>query len=149
MRANRRFAYHVQRLGTSNEADLLSSVTLECLEELKKGGTVDDAAVLRIVDRVAQRLVRQVRRTGIPLLEEVPAEPTILPGEIDTFIASLRQKLLALSPLHLELFDRCVVGTESVSRLSKESGLPRRTLTRRLGEIREAVRDLLRDRAGS
>jgi hypothetical protein len=138
---------HMGRVGPGNQADLISSIFLECLEVRQRGIKLTDEEVRRAADRVRQRLIREAER-AIPTgdLGQAPAVGLPPDDEAEFVIRQFRDVLRQRSAQDLLLFQRYYLNNQrDVAALAKELGISPATVYRRLAAIRSdylALRDL-------
>lgn len=142
------FLRHISLIGMNNYAELGSLVMLECLEKKAQGKDIDGDELLRIVDRIRHRIVRQARRE-IPvdmaknfamrgIRADINPERTALLRDI------LSKFLKHLSPLQVFLFNYFFIeGNKDKKQILDSLNISQATLYRRLEDIRKAFRDFM------
>ena len=133
--------YHRQRrlLGPVNEDDFASSVLLECLEAKCAASQMIDDDVFRAIDRVGHRLRRELRRRPINVLSGyIEAQPEHAASNVEDY-AALREVLGTLSPLDLMIVESHFLDGEPVDSLALRLCIAKRTLYRRIADIKRML----------
>lgn len=148
--AARAFAANAHRLPPSERGDFLSLVVLEGLEARAAGLLANERELVRVLDRVRHRLVRQARRALANRADSGAAgaaasPPSVTPSEVTAVQEQFRRTLATLSPAHLLLFEETMVRRQSVGRAAAALGVSSATAYRYFNEIRQAFADVLAD----
>ena len=136
--------YHRQRrlVGPANGDDFASAVLLECWEARCAQSQMTDDDVFRAIDRVGHRLRRELRRRsrGV-LIEYIKTRPHTAADVTDD--ATLREALSSRSPFDLKVVESHFLDGESVDSLALRLGVAKRTLYRRIADIKRVLRERL------
>jgi DNA-directed RNA polymerase specialized sigma24 family protein len=136
------------RVGPDNYEDLVSSIFLECWEEQRRGGLLTEGDVVRIADKLRQRLLRSAKKTvATEAVKETPAPAAPPDEDIQLVLHEFQTFLQGRSALDAHLFQLYYLdGKKDVTALAEESHLSIASIYRRLKAIRDgflARRDLL------
>ena len=138
------FAWHARRLGSRTDyEDFASLVLLECQERRQAGEPIAADDVLRLLDRVRHRLMRQsnkIPQTGRDLATiAAPEEKPPLSGK-ESVVAGFLDKLDCQT---LVVFKMRYLDEMSVAEISDFLGIPASTIYRWLSAARDQFKVFL------
>ena len=133
----RRFLW---RVGSENYEDLVSSIFLECWEEQRRGKVLTEYDVVRIADKLRQRLLRSAKKTvATEAVEETPAPAASPDEEIQLVLHEFQTFLQGRPALDAYLFQRYYLdGKKNVAVLAEELHVSSATIYRRLKAIKNS-----------
>lgn len=133
----RRFLW---RVGSENYEDLVSSIFLECWEEQRRGKVLTENDVVRIADKLRQRLLRSAKKTvATEAVEETPAPAASPDEEIQLVLHEFQTFLQGRPALDAYLFQRYYLdGKKNVAVLAEELHVSSATIYRRLKAIKNS-----------
>jgi DNA-directed RNA polymerase specialized sigma24 family protein len=129
----------VGRVGPENYEDVIAAILLECLQVKQSGGPVSGTFVVRVADRIRQRISRASQRLRPLASPEFAAADALPPEEEVGLVAHEFQVLLKRrSPQEALLFQRYYLdGERNLDHLSEEFQVSRATLYRWLKAIKD------------
>lgn len=142
----RQFLACKRRLGIDDSNDLGSLVLLECIEHLQTARTIDDAELMRVLDRVFHRVVRAARSYHSRRLPLSGDEAALPEQEFETSPLLMDISALArrLSPIDLEVFERYMLDEHSTVRgVADELRISPSALSRSIARLRVEIRKML------
>jgi hypothetical protein len=135
------FIWNAKRLdGWIDHEDLGSLLMLECQEQRTAGHTPPPVEVLRMLDRIRHRLVRQSMRTP-GSGDNIANLPSGQPREAESTIAQFIKSLDCDSTV---LFEMRYIDGLSMAKIGMELGIPQSTLYRKLAKLQADLEDFIR-----
>lgn len=143
----RSFLWLGQRLGHESVEDLGAWLILECAQMRRVGREVGDKALIRALNRVQKRLIRQHRREAPwPGLDTLPlaqtTDPPLVAVETQETMDRVAQFIERLSPEDALLL-AMLVDRHPVKQIATDLGWSIRTAYRRVRTLRMAIGSIL------
>lgn len=136
------FRKQLRRVPSDLKEDFSSLVLLECAEMHRRGDSLDERSVIRVVDRIEKRLTRgESRQRHFGFTEAIAADSSQdKPTQTSTseLIRSFCKQLDPMEAVFLSLLVDRIPATE----IQQQLGISRATYYRRRDHLRRLIREL-------